>query len=304
MNILSSDDFILLKSKDFCQYFKPISKCEYVESYNKLHVKSSDKLHDKSLYNSIEDVPNSLHTQLKKEYSLDNSGHGEDIIESILNKLNPKCEVIKNTHPHINCDFIIKNTTEPNIIVENKSVKANVTKMIVDLFKESCKLQQSNGILISQNSGIIGKDDFEIEIIGIFIVVYLSQNNYNEYKIKNAIEIITKLSPIIRMINTEKNDLTISHNTLNEIKEEYQKFSSNKNNVYEFISTTHSQLMHKLNNITLSKMGVFLATKFTDVDKPKSHLCNLCNSYTSNTLKGMAAHKRGCKKHNMNLSLL
>ena len=26
------------------------------------------------------------------------------------------------------------------------------------------------------------------------------------------------------------------------------------------------------------------------------HKCNLCNFYTSNTLKGLAAHKRGCKK--------
>lgn len=292
--MITSEDFILLQSKNFCQYFKSVSKQEW----HKLH----DNLHDNSKdippHNIEKEVNNPMHLQFKKGCSLNDSIHGEDTIECILNKLNPTCEVILNMHPHINCDFIIKNTGEPDILVENKSNRTNISKTIVDTFKESCKLQQSNGILMSQHSGIIGKSNFEIEFIGIYVVVYLCKNEYDEDKISIALDIIHKLTHIIRMINNGNNDISVSHNTLNEIKEEYQQLSSNKDHLYEFLTTVHSQIMHKLNKMTLLKTGEFLATKFTQVDNPKSHLCNLCNTYTSNTLKGMAAHKRGCKKRN------
>ena len=89
---------------------------------------------------------------------------------------------------------------------------------------------------------------------------------------------------------------TISDTTLNQIKAEYQIFVNNKEELQTYVKNTHSAIMNKLENIKLCNTGEYLSTKFTQVDKPKLYKCNLCDFYTSNTLKGMAAHKRGCKK--------
>ena len=38
---------------------------------------------------------------------------------------------------------------------------------------------------------------------------------------------------------------------------------------------------------------------FSKIDTNKTvgiYTCNICNTYTSNKLKGISAHKRGCKK--------
>ena len=298
--MIDPNDFITIRSSKFCQYFKPVSKNECDNLHNKLDDKSPVNSCYKTSYVIENDIKNTIYPQLKKECSLDTSVDDECNIESILNTVNPTCEVVVNKCTHVHCDFIIKHVENPTILVENKINNLNVSKTVVDNFKETCKLQNSNGILISQYAGIIGKENFEIDIVGMFVVVYLCQNYYNSEKIKIAIEIINKLSRNICMINTEKNDFTMTHNTLNEIKEEYQQFTIIKDHLCEFISAAHSQVMYKLNKLTLLKTGNFLATKFTQVDKPKSYLCNLCNIYTSNTLKGMAAHKRGCKKHHIN----
>jgi hypothetical protein len=225
--------------------------------------------------------------------------HGETKLENILNKLNPTMEVIKNTDDTIHGDFIIKNALRPDIIIENKIIDVNVSNTAVNYFIETCKLQKSNGIFISQHSGIIGKKNLEVDFVGRNIIVYISNVDYNEDKIQIALDVIDKLFEKIKMINVD-NNVTISNDVLNEIKQEYQHFTRNKEDLHNYIKNTHSQIINKISNINLVNTGEFLSTKFTQVDIPKKHTCDLCKMYTSNTLKGIAAHKRGCKKKTHN----
>jgi hypothetical protein len=221
--------------------------------------------------------------------------HGENTLENILNKLNPTMEVLKNTDDTIHGDFIIKNAARPDVIIENKIVDVNVSNTAVSYFIDTCKLQKSNGIFISQHSGIIGKKNLEVDFVGRNIIVYISNVEYNEDKIQIALDVIDKLFEKIKMINVD-NNVTISNDVLNEIKQEYQHFTRNKEDLHNYIKNTHSQIINKISNINLVNTGEFLSTKFTQVDIPKKHTCDLCKMYTSNTLKGIAAHKRGCKK--------
>jgi hypothetical protein len=218
----------------------------------------------------------------------------QDNLEFILNKLNPASKIVRNDHNNICCDYIITTHNSTKLLIENKTLDQNVSEIVVDMFKKSCQMNEANGILMSQNTGIIGKDDFEIEIIGSNVIVYLHLVNYDECKINLAINILNRVHD--EVISANANSNTISDSTLNKIKVEYQKFTNNKEDLQLYIKNAHSAIVNKLENIKLSNMGEYLSTKFTQVDKPKLYKCNFCDFYTSNTLKGMAAHKRGCKK--------
>ena len=219
----------------------------------------------------------------------------KDTLELILNKLNPSSKIVSNKNSNICCDYIITTHNSTKLFIENKILQQNISEIVVDMFKKSCQSNYANGILMSQNTGIIGREDFEIEIIGSNVIVYLHLVNYDESKIHLAINMLNRVHDEVISANTNSNN-TISDATLNEIKVEYQKFINNKEDLQVYIKNTHSAIVNKLENIKLSNMGEYLSTKFTQVDKPKLYKCNFCDFYTSNTLKGMAAHKRGCKK--------
>jgi hypothetical protein len=219
----------------------------------------------------------------------------QDNLEFILNKLNPTSKIVRNDHNNICCDYIITTHNSTKLLIENKTIEQNVSEIVVDMFKKSCQMNYANGILMSQNTGITGKDDFEIEIIGSNVIVYLHLVNYDECKINLAINMLNRVHDEVISVNANSSN-TISDAILNEIKVEYQKFTNNKEDLHLYIKNTHSTIVNKLENIKLTNMGEYLSTKFTQVDKPKLYKCNFCDFYTSNTLKGMAAHKRGCKK--------
>ena len=241
-------------------------------------------------------IPNMICTESKKQ-----NVSSQDTLEFILNKLNPTSKIVSNKNSNICCDYIITTPNSTKLFIENKILPQNVSEIVVDMFKKSCQTNYANGILMSQNTGIIGKEDFEIEIIGSNVIVYLHLVNYDECKINLAINMLNRVHDEVISANANSNN-TISDATLNEIKVEYQKFVNNKEDLQQYIKNSHSAIVNKLENIKLSNMGEYLSTKFTQVDKPKLYKCNFCDFYTSNTLKGMAAHKRGCKKKYPNIN--
>jgi hypothetical protein len=220
---------------------------------------------------------------------------GEEQIELILNKLNPLDEVVSNTDDNIFCDFIVTKKDMSNIMIYTKNNKMNIKNNEVDYFTKSCKETKSNGIMMSQNTGIAGKTNFEIDVIGTNIVVYMHCVNYNEDKIKMAQEIIETLSSKIKLLNIS-NENIISKDMLHEINKEYNVFIAQKNELNKLIKDYQTKLNHQINDIKFNNLSTYLNTKFVCPEKAGIHKCGLCNVYTSNTLKGLAAHKRGCKK--------
>jgi len=84
-------------------------------------------------------------------------------------------------------------------------------------------------------------------------------------------------------------NLVISVNT-------YKFFFTQKEELQKFVKNNQIQMLNQIENIKLTNLTNYLSTHFANIEKKGIHKCNLCNFYTSNTLKGMAAHKRGCKK--------
>ncbi len=77
---------------------------------------------------------------------------------------------------------------------------------------------------------------------------------------------------------------------------EFQSFLEKKNDIVEYVRESSHALLNKLNELELGELGRFLSLKFSSHKRPDLYKCDLCHVYTSNTLKGMAAHKRGCRR--------
>ena len=225
----------------------------------------------------------------------------EDKVELILNKLNPFDEVIPNTDENLFCDFIITKKDSPNINIQTKNTKTNIKIGEIEYFVKSCKETKCNGILMSQHTGITGKNNFEIDIIDSNIIIFIHCVDYSEEKIKLGLDIIDQVYNKIKFLNMG-NEITISKEILNEINKEYHVFISQKDDLNKSIKDCQVKILNQLDDIKFNNLNKYLSTKFFTADKIGIHKCNLCNLYTSNTLKGMAAHKRGCKKKYPTLS--
>ena len=117
-----------------------------------------------------------------------------------------------------------------------------------------------------------------------------------------AFVVIDKISEKINMLNTDNKNIIISDESLCKIQNEYNQFIEQKEQLQNNIKMSQVQLIHQINNMKLLNLNDYLSVKSVQKsDKIYLYKCDLCNFYTSNTLKGMAAHKRGCKKkHHVN----
>lgn len=221
---------------------------------------------------------------------------GEDELEKILNKINPSANVTRNDQSSsLFYDFMIMRENKPKIIVESKEINVNIKTDQTESFLNTCRDLKCNGIFISQNSGIINKNNYQIDIVDRNIIIYIHFANHDSEKIKIAFDIIDHVYDKLYYMNTS-NEIGISKDLLTDINQEYQFFIKQKEELKNFIKDKENKLLNQLEDVKMTKLNHYLSSKFLCNEKVGIHKCNLCNFYTSNTLKGMAAHKRGCKK--------
>ena len=220
---------------------------------------------------------------------------GENILEIILNKIIPTSEVIKNKNDQICCDYILRRDNKPNIMIESKICKTNINNDITNIFIETIKKNNQCGIFISQHSGILNKCNYHIETYNENIIVFIQNCEYSVEKIKNAIEIIDNLYYKLKQLRKE-NNYVIDKETLNEINSEYQLFINKKTHIIDFAQEYHTNLIKQIEGLQFKCLDNYLSSKIDFNKKVGIYKCDLCNIYTSNKLKGMSAHKRGCKK--------
>jgi hypothetical protein len=220
---------------------------------------------------------------------------GEEELEIIFNKINPTANILKNKDTLSFYDFMIMRENKPKIIIESKETNKNVEILQVDLFIENCSKLNTNGIFISQSSGIINKFNYQIDIINKNIIVFIHFANYDYEKIKIAFDIIDNIYEKMTYFKMN-NEIGITKDLLNDINQEYQFFINQKEELKNYIKENQVKLLNQLEDVKLNKLNNFLSCNFLSNNPGGIYKCNLCNFYTSNTLKGMAAHKRGCKK--------
>lgn len=137
--------------------------------------------------------------------------------------------------------------------------------------------------------------------MNLYLCETCNKNNINN---KSAMNMeTTELNDNIELNDKiELNDIIKTNNyknfiqdaSINEIIVEYIYYKKKQIAIIENLKTTIQQITKEFNENTLLHLEEYFLKK--NVIPHKKYECNLCKIYHSNTKKGLAAHKRGCKK--------
>ena len=172
----------------------------------------------------------------------------------------------------------------------------NVSAAEVKRFVSCCVEKQSNGIIISQNTGITGKPNYSVEIQNNRVIVYLHKMAYSSDKLKIAVDMIDALTlKLADFFFSSENKYTIPKDVLDDVNREYQQFIIQKELILTMVKDHHKRLLSQLDEFRFVTLDKYLATRYSSCKK-QGYTCELCGTFNVGTLKGLAAHKRGCTR--------
>ena len=218
---------------------------------------------------------------------------------SLLQKIVPQDFLVNCSTEACSCDIRLtrKDKRLPNILFENKDYTSSVTSEQVEKFERDLKLQRCHGIFVSQNSPIVYKENFHIDIIGNLIHLYIPNAGYDIEKIKLAINVVDSLAEKLNLsvLDADNNDdvFEISMDNFDNLKKEYCDFANKKLEMMDLIRTINKQLTDKLDSIELPVLK-----KLTVGDTETKNLgiiCTLCNKFNAKNKASLGAHMKHCK---------
>jgi hypothetical protein len=223
---------------------------------------------------------------------------GENMLETVLAQMFPSAEVINTTGCKASCDFRINREDSSTLLIETKDYDRNVTLDEVKKFIRDIEEQGCHGIFLSQHSGITSKQNFQIDIRGKNILVYVHNVDYCQHTIKIAVDIIDSLSCKLLSIEDNTCENTISKEELDEINREYSSFTLRKSAIIDILKDFQKKILCEVEEIKFPTLSKYLTTKYGAIlnDENEKITCNLCNIFKASNNKSLAAHQRGCNK--------
>jgi hypothetical protein len=226
---------------------------------------------------------------------------GENQLESVLNQLFPSGEVLNTTGIKASCDFRINRSNLPTILIETKNYDRNVTLDEVKKFIRDIEEQKCHGVFLSQHSGITSKQNFQIDIKGSNILVYVHNVDYCPHTIKIATDIIDSLSCKIAEVQEDADEIYIPKEVIEEINKEYSKFIERKSSIIDILKDFYKKLSNEIDEIKFPSLSKYLVSKCGSIlnNENETILCNICNKFEATNNRSLGAHQKGCrKKHN------
>lgn len=197
-------------------------------------------------------------------------------------------------------DFIIyslKRINKQAVLINNVDFDRNISTEEIESFYKIVDENKCNAIFLSQNSGFSLKKNYHIEYRNGNILIFVHNVDYQDYKIKIAMDVIDNLSLKLNTYKSEKHEYSIDNAVLEEINTEYKKFISQKELLINTVKDNQKNMLSQIDNMNFSGLDDFLSTKFIKSSTNKQKIiCDNCNKYNAHNLKALAAHKRGCKK--------
>ena len=261
--------------------------------------KKIDEIKDISISNSS--IQTQLHTNVgellrKMENSSAKGRVSENILNNVLQTLYPIAEINYVGTTKESGDILLNRKNKSCILFENKNYDYNVGKSEIEKFIRDVEIQNCNGILLSQKSAIVNRDNYEIEIHNNKVLIFLHNVEYNSDKIKVAVEIIDYLEESLNRINEMSDDnekIHIEKAILDEINREFQEFTVNKMNHIKTIKEYNTKLLNQIDNLKFPNLENILSKNYTNSLSSKDQICEYCNYVAKNT-RALTAHKRGC----------
>ena len=216
-------------------------------------------------------------------------------IKAILTPLFPSAE-IKNCKFNMDM-YSLTRIHKQNVMLKTFDCFENVSVDEVTDFLSILDEHHSNGILISNKSGISTKKNYDIEIHNNKIIVFLHNVEYNGDVISSAVDIIDNLTNKLSLyIKTNDEALSIPKEIMDSINNEYHTFSTQKTALVELLKEHQKRVISQIDELRFPVLDKYLSSKYLiPISKPGLK-CDLCKLYTANNLKALAAHKRGCAR--------
>lgn len=229
---------------------------------------------------------------------------GENQLETVLNKLYPTAEVLNTTGIPASCDFRVNRNNLPTILFETKNYDRNVSIDEVKKFIRDIETQKCHGVFLSQTSGITSKQNFQIDIKGGNILVYVHNVDYCQHTIRIASDIIDALSDKIVDLGNENTNTHVEIDLIEDINKEYSYFIERKSSILNILKDFTKKLSGEIDEIKFPCLSKLLVSKCGTIlnNENEAILCNICNQFKATSNKSMAAHQRACKKKQLSVS--
>jgi len=248
-------------------------------------------------------VQNKLYTEMNdflNKYRTSNykGAFHENQLKNLLNIMFSNGEIIDTTGIKSSGDFLLKRPNKPNIMFENKDYFENVYNSEILKFIYDSENIKTHGIFLSQQSGIAGKSNYQIDYHKGYILVYIHNVDYSKEKIQIAVDIVDNLSMKIEEF-TEGEDINISKDILEDINNEYQDFALKKDALIGLTKDFSKKSLLQLEEMKFPSLEKYLSTHFASALKTNKlnnqYVCDICHTYVCSTKKSLSAHQRGCK---------
>jgi len=244
-----------------------------------------------------------LHTKLDK--MLDNLGKttkkgkiSENMLSFNLHVVYPTADIrnVSNT-PHAGDFWILRKDKYP-ILVENKNKDDTVSTEDVQKFIDDMNTQDMCGIMISQKTKIVYRDNYEIEIHNGNVAVYIHECEYDPYKIKIAVQIIDVFKQKIEKQKIENGrSFTIDLEILEKINREFQVFNNKKSQHLAEIKNMFDTLTKSAEDMEFVTLDELLESHGL-LSNVKKFICGKCPRIFK-TAKGLETHERQCDGNNI-----
>jgi len=274
-------------------------------------INASEERINKNLISLKDDSNNSIRDKTMNDLSefLDkykNSSYkgqfGENQLETVLNQMFPSAEVLNTTGIKASCDFRINRTNHPTVLIETKNYDRNVTLDEVKKFIRDIEQQKCHGVFLSQHSGITSKQNFQIDVKGTNILIYVHNVDYCPQTIKIAIDIIDSLSERLAELEEDSDEICIPKETIDEINKEYSKYIERKSAIIDLLKDFHKRINNELDEMKFPCLSKYLVSKCGSIlnNENETILCNICNKFEAINNRSLSAHQKGCKRKHKN----
>ena len=192
--------------------------------------------------------------------------------------------------------FLIREDN-PDIYIETQDAREhNIGISEVKSFLKRAIDKNMNSILISQYTGITSKPNLHIEIHNNIVVIYLHKLLYSSETLKKAIDMVDAISSkLTDFCSLSENKYSIPKDVLDGINREYQQFIMQKDTIISGFKEQQKTLLSRLDDMRFGTLDKYLSTRYSSCKK-QGYNCDMCNNFNVGTLKGLAAHKRGCAR--------
>jgi len=215
--------------------------------------------------------------------------------EHILSQQFPTASISR--EPSNANEYLLMRENKSAIYIETYDMREhNVGMSEVKQFLKRAIEKNTNSIIVSQYTGITSKPNYHIEIHNNIVVIYLHKLAYSYDSIQVAADMIDSISAkLTDFCALSENKYSIPKDILDCINREYQQFILQKETIITGFKDQQKYLLTKLDDMRFSTLDKYLSTRYSSCKK-QGYNCELCNNFNVGTLKGLAAHKRGCAR--------